>query len=193
VTRTVLLVDNYDSFSFNLAEAFERLGCKVLAFRNSAPAEGLLELALKRQALIALSPGPGKPADAGCCLELVRRAKGKAPLLGVCLGHQAIVEDAGGTVGPAPRIVHGKASLLEHDQTGMFEGLVSPLRVGRYHSLCTMDLPKRFHVHARLDGMAMAISDTKARQFGLQFHPESILTPHGDKILANILRLAEAA
>jgi anthranilate/para-aminobenzoate synthase component II len=75
----------------------------------------------------------------------------------------------------------------------MFEGLVSPLRVGRYHSLCTMDLPKRFHVHARLDGMAMAVSDTKARQFGLQFHPESILTPHGDRILANILRLAEAA
>ena len=107
-------------------------------------------------------------------------------MLGICLGHQAMVLEAGGEVGSAPTLMHGKSSLVPHDEQGPFAGLPNPFRAGRYHSLCTIDPPSRFHVHAEIDGMAMAISDPDARQFGLQFHPESILTPHGDALLQNI-------
>jgi anthranilate synthase/aminodeoxychorismate synthase-like glutamine amidotransferase len=183
----VLFIDNFDSFTFNLVEAFERLGCTVRVLRNTVDARDALALAEAEGALIVLSPGPGTPRDAGCCLELIRLAKGKVPLLGICLGHQAIVEQAGGAVVRAPAPVHGKASRIDHDGEGPLRGLESPLTVGRYHSLCTRDLPPRFRVHAEVDGMAMAISDPQARQTGLQFHPESILTLHGDAILHNVL------
>ncbi len=187
MSRAVLLIDNLDSFSFNLVEAFERLGCAVRVLRNSVAAADALAAAEATNALIVLSPGPGTPADAGCCLELIGLALGRVPLLGICLGHQAIVQQAGGTVARAPAPVHGKTSLLAHDGAGPMRGLESPLGVGRYHSLCTRDLPPRFRVHAEIDGMAMAISDPGARQTGLQFHPESILTRHGDAMLRNIV------
>jgi anthranilate synthase/aminodeoxychorismate synthase-like glutamine amidotransferase len=187
MTRPVLLIDNLDSFSFNLVEAFERLGASVRVLRNRVAAAEALAIAEAQGALIVLSPGPGRPEDAGCCLELIALAKGLAPLLGVCLGHQAIVQEAGGTVERAPVPVHGKVSFLSHDAEGPMRGLASPLGIGRYHSLCTRDIPKRFAVHAQIDGMAMAISDPVVRQAGLQFHPESILTRSGDRILANIL------
>jgi anthranilate synthase/aminodeoxychorismate synthase-like glutamine amidotransferase len=185
--RNVLLIDNLDSFTFNLVEAFQRLGCTVRTVRNGVPAAQALAMAGAAGALIVLSPGPGGPRMAGCCLELVALAAGRVPLLGVCLGHQAIVEQAGGRVCRADEPVHGKASLLEHDGRGPFGGLTGPLRIGRYHSLCTRDLPERFAIHGAIRGMAMAISDPAARQTGLQFHPESILTTHGDRMLANIL------
>lgn len=187
MTRHILLIDNLDSFTFNLVEAFERLGCAVTVLRNSIKAEAAIEMAVERDALIVLSPGPGAPADAGCCLDLIRLAKGKVPLLGICLGHQAIVHEAGGSVERATLPVHGKASSIEHDGTGPFRGLASPLAIGRYHWLCTRDLPPRFRIHAQIDGMAMAISDPHALQVGLQFHPESILTAAGHAMLANIL------
>jgi anthranilate synthase/aminodeoxychorismate synthase-like glutamine amidotransferase len=120
-------------------------------------------------------------------MELISLAKGKVPLLGVCLGHQAMVLEAGGEVVRAPEPVHGKASLLEHDCTGPFAGVPNPIKIGRYHSLCTPNPPARFRVHAAIDGMAMAISDDGARQVGVQFHPESVLTPIGQRILANVL------
>jgi anthranilate synthase/aminodeoxychorismate synthase-like glutamine amidotransferase len=185
--RRVLLIDNLDSFSFNLVESFQRLGCTVRTVRNGIDAGEVLAMAQGEGALIVLSPGPGGPRGAGCCLELVERAIGLVPLLGVCLGHQAIVEQAGGRVCRADAPVHGKASLLDHDGAGPFAGLAGPVGIGRYHSLCTRDLPARFTVHAAIDGMAMAISDPGARQTGLQFHPESILTTYGDRMLANIL------
>ena len=185
--REILLIDNLDSFSFNLVESFQRLGCTGQTLRNSVSAAEALRLAEERRAVIVLSPGPGQPKDAGCCMELISLAKGRVPLLGICLGHQAIVEEAGGTVCRAPEPVHGKTSQLEHDGRGAFEGLPNPVRVGRYHSLCTRDLPERFTIHAQIDGMAMAISDPKAMQTGIQFHPESILTTHGDRILSNVL------
>ncbi|MDQ8755577.1 aminodeoxychorismate/anthranilate synthase component II [Sphingosinicella sp. LHD-64] len=188
----ILMIDNRDSFTFNLVEAFERLGETVTVLRNSIGVDAALIRAEAENALIVLSPGPGRPEDAGCCLELIARAKGRAPVLGVCLGHQAIVHEAGGTVVGAHAIVHGKASVITHDGTGPFEGLPNPLRVGRYHSLCTPSPPARFRVHGEIDGMAMAISDPEARQYGVQFHPESILTPHGDHLLHNIVRLAVA-
>jgi anthranilate synthase/aminodeoxychorismate synthase-like glutamine amidotransferase len=185
--RNLLLIDNLDSFTFNLVEAFQRLGCAVRVMRNRIAADEALAIAEEDGALIVLSPGPGGPDDAGCCLELIERAEGRAPLLGVCLGHQAIVQQAGGRVERAGEPVHGKASRLEHDGAGPFAGIEGPVRIGRYHSLCTREIPERFTVHAQIDGMAMAISDGQARQTGLQFHPESILTAHGDRMLANIL------
>jgi anthranilate synthase/aminodeoxychorismate synthase-like glutamine amidotransferase len=185
--RPVILVDNLDSFSFNLVEAFERLGSPVRVLRNSADASGVVALAEKEEALIVISPGPGNPDHAGCSLEVVRLALGRVPLLGICLGHQAIVQQAGGAVVRAPSPVHGKASRLEHDGAGPFQGMSGPVKVGRYHSLCTTDIPARFRVHAWLDGMAMAISDPAALQTGLQIHPESVLTDQGDKMLTNIL------
>jgi anthranilate synthase component II len=190
--RNILLIDNFDSFSFNLVESFQRLGCAVQMVRNAIMAGDALDMAESEGALIVLSPGPGGPRDAGCCLELVEYAIGRVPLLGICLGHQAIVEQAGGQVCRADQPVHGKASLMEHDGGGPFAGLGGPVRIGRYHSLCTRDLPVRFTVHAEIRGMAMAISDPDARQTGLQFHPESILTPQGDQILCNILHSAFA-
>lgn len=187
MTRPVLLIDNLDSFTFNLVEAFERLGAEVQVLRNTVAATEALAIAEAKNALITLSPGPGRPEDAGCMIELIGLAMGKVPLLGVCLGHQAIVHQAGGAVTRAPEPVHGKASSLPHDGTGPFVGIDEPVHIGRYHSLCTRNVPARFHVHAEIDGMAMAISDAQALQTGLQFHPESILTRGGDRILANIL------
>jgi anthranilate synthase/aminodeoxychorismate synthase-like glutamine amidotransferase len=186
--NNVLLIDNLDSFSFNLVEAFERLGTTVQVLRNSIPAEEALKIAQEKDALIVLSPGPGRPEDAGCMLDLIGLAKGKVPVLGVCLGHQGIVQQAGGEVSRAPEPVHGKASLLAHDGAGPFAGISDPIHIGRYHSLCTRDLPARFRVHAEIGGMAMAISDPEALQTGLQFHPESILTRGGDMMLSNILK-----
>lgn len=186
----VLLIDNFDSFTWNLVDAFQRLGARVRVLRNTIAAGDALDLALAAKALIVLSPGPGAPEDAGSCLEIIAKAKGRAPLLGVCLGHQAIVKEAGGTVDRADSVVHGKVSRLAHDGEGPLRGLPSPLLVGRYHSLATRHLPARFTVHAAIGDMAMAISDARAKQIGLQFHPESILTPGGDRILRNVVAFA---
>jgi anthranilate synthase/aminodeoxychorismate synthase-like glutamine amidotransferase len=183
----VLMIDNLDSFTFNLVEAMERLGLEVRVLRNSVSAAAALEEAESTGAHLVVSPGPGRPEDAGCSLELIARAKGRVPLLGVCLGHQAMVLEAGGEVVRAPAPVHGKTSLVEHDGQGPFAGIEGPVQIGRYHSLCTRRIPERFTVHAEVDGMAMAISDRQALQTGLQFHPESILTPVGNKLLSNIL------
>ena len=188
MSRNVLMIDNHDSFTFNIVEALERLGSTVRTVRNEIPASDALEQAQSSNALILISPGPGRPEDAGCCIDLIRLAKGKVPLFGVCLGQQAMVLEAGGEVVRAPEAVHGKASLLEHDGEGPFTGLPNPLRIGRYHSLCTPNPAPRFRVHAQIDGMAMAISDVEAKQIGVQFHPESVLTPVGQKIIENVLK-----
>ena len=188
----ILLIDNRDSFTFNLADACARLGAYVKVVRNNIPAGAVLARATREGMTLLLSPGPGHPRDAGCCMELIALAKGRVPLIGVCLGHQAMVLEAGGTVDRAPTIVHGKTSPLDHDGSGPFAGLPSPLAVGRYHSLCTPNPPANFTVHGSIDGMAMAISDAAAMQVGLQFHPESILTPLGDRLLGNILSWTEA-
>ena len=187
MTRPIVLIDNFDSFSFNLVESFQRLGSAVRVLRNRVSAAEAFALAEAMDALLVLSPGPGNPHDAGCCLELVALAKGRRALLGICLGHQAIVQEAGGRVERAPEPVHGKVSLMAHDGQGPFAGLPAPMRIGRYHSLCTVALPPRFTVHAQVDGVVMAISDGDAMQVGLQFHPESILTTHGDGLLRAIL------
>lgn len=189
----VLLVDNHDSFTFNLVEAFQRRRCSVSVLRNTAPAPDILAQAEASRALIVLSPGPGDPTSAGSCLALITLAKARSPVFGVCLGHQAIVFEAGGPVARAPAPIHGKPSPLLHNGTGMFRGLPTPLEVGRYHSLATPAPPARFHVHATLEGMAFALSDRAALQWSVQFHPESILTPRGPALLANLLDEVRAA
>lgn len=188
--RNVLLLDNFDSFTFNLVEALERLGATVRVVRNIIAAADALGWALQRDAMIVLSPGPGNPREAGCLLDLVALAKGRVPVVGICLGHQAIVEEAGGRITRAPAPVHGKSWRVNHCASGPFAGLSDPLMVGRYHSLTATNLPARFSVDAVSagDGLVMAVSDLDALQVGLQFHPESILTPGGDQIIANLLR-----
>jgi anthranilate synthase component 2 len=193
MTANVLLIDNLDSFTFNLVDAIHRLGANVRVLRNTVSANAALAAAEESGASILISPGPGRPEDSGCILELVALAKGRVPLAGVCLGQQAILMEAGAALERAAEPVHGKASLLEHDGEGPFAGLAEPIRVGRYHSLCTRDVPERFRVHASIDGMAMAISDSDALQSGVQFHPESILTPAGARILANLVGMGKAA
>lgn len=190
----ILLIDNRDSFTFNLAQAFERAGGRGIVVRNDIDAEVALDRAIAAEAIILLSPGPGAPDDAGCCLELIRLAKGVVPLIGICLGHQAIVAEGGGEVVRAHEPCHGRCSAIDHRGEGPFAGLPSPLTVGRYHSLCTpiLSVPERLTVDADLDGMAMAIRDDTAGQLGLQFHPESILTPKGDRLVSAMLRWAGA-
>jgi anthranilate synthase/aminodeoxychorismate synthase-like glutamine amidotransferase len=177
----VLLIDNYDSFTYNLAHMLEELGADVTVLRNDAiDASGADELAPTH---LVISPGPGRPADAGASVEIVRRVGSRVPTLGVCLGHQAIVEAYGGEVGPARRLVHGKASRIEHDGQGLFRGLPSPLEGGRYHSLAATRVPDSLEVCATTDdGEVMAVRHREYCVVGIQFHPESVLTPLGPEI-----------
>lgn len=187
----ILLIDNRDSFTHNLADAFRQAGACVTVVRNSIDPGKALNRVLEMDAAILLSPGPGRPAEAGCCLALIDLAASLVPVIGICLGHQAIVEARGGIVRrTAP--CHGKVSHLDHGGTGVFSQLASPIAVGRYHSLCTLsaDLPSGLCVDAELEGMAMAIRDDNAGQLGVQFHPESILTPQGDRMVSTLLSWA---
>jgi anthranilate synthase/aminodeoxychorismate synthase-like glutamine amidotransferase len=181
MSRHVLLVDNYDSFTYNLAHMFEELGAEVTVLRNDAVDADSAE-ALDPTHLV-ISPGPGRPGDAGASVEIVRRLGPRLPTLGVCLGHQAIVEAFGGDIGQARRLVHGKASLVEHDGRGLFEGLPSPLEGGRYHSLAATTVPDCLEVSATTeDGEVMAVRHRQHPIDGIQFHPESVLTPLGPEI-----------
>ncbi len=177
----ILLVDNYDSFTYNLAHLFEELGAEVVVIRNDKlDAESAEALAPTH---LVISPGPGRPADAGATIEIVRRLGPTTPTLGVCLGHQAIVEAFGGVVGSAKRLVHGKSSLIAHDGRGLFENLPSPLEGGRYHSLAATVVPDCLEVCAQTDdGEVMAVRHRELPIDGIQFHPESVLTPLGPEI-----------
>jgi anthranilate synthase/aminodeoxychorismate synthase-like glutamine amidotransferase len=177
----VLLVDNYDSFTYNLAHMLESLGAAVTVLRNDAiDAEGAEAL---RPTHLVISPGPGRPADAGHSVAIVERLGPRIPTLGVCLGHQAIIEAFGGEIGPAKRLVHGKASAVAHDEKGLFAGLPSPLEAGRYHSLAAVRVPDVLLVCARTeDGEVMAVRHREYAIDGIQFHPESVLTPRGPEI-----------
>lgn len=187
----VLMIDNLDSFTFNLVESLHALGAKVKTFRNTASCDRILEEAQRAvRPVIVLSPGPGGPREAGVCPELVRRARGRVGVVGICLGHQVLLDVGGVAVGRAPQPVHGETALLEHDGTGPFAGLPSPLRVGRYHSLGGAQVPEGFTAHGSLDGVVYGMSSVVHRAVGLQFHPESILTPQGDALLERALAFA---
>ena len=182
----ILLVDNYDSFTYNLAHLFEELGAEVVVVRNDRiEADEAERLAPDH---LVISPGPGRPADAGASVEIVRRLAPNVPTLGVCLGHQAIVEAFGGEVGQAQRLIHGKASMVEHDAQGVFAGLPRQIEAGRYHSLAATRVPDTLEVSARTeDGEVMAVRHRELPIDGIQFHPESVLTPLGPEIGRNFL------
>ncbi len=182
----VLLVDNYDSFTYNLAHLFEELGAEVTVIRNDrVDADSAEELAPTH---LVISPGPGRPAGAGATLEILERLAPRIPTLGVCLGHQAVVQAFGGEIDQAKSLVHGKASDVEHDGRGLFSGLPNPLEAGRYHSLAATRVPDVLEVSARTaDGEVMAVRHRDLPVDGIQFHPESVLTPEGLELGRNFL------
>ena len=182
----ILLVDNYDSFTYNLAHLFGELGAEVTVLRNDAiDADEAERLAPSH---LVVSPGPGRPGEAGASVEIVKRLAPTTPTLGVCLGHQAIVEAFGGEIGQARQLVHGKASAVSHDGRGLFAGLPQGFPAGRYHSLAATRVPARLEVSATTeDGEVMAVRHRELRVDGVQFHPESVLTPLGHEICRNFL------
>jgi anthranilate synthase component 2 len=182
----ILMVDNYDSFTYNLVHLFEELGAEVAVVRNDAI--DVDEAERLAPSHLVVSPGPGRPADAGISVELIRRLGARVPTLGVCLGHQAIVEAFGGEVGQARALLHGKASTVEHDGRGVFAGLPQGLEAGRYHSLAATRIPDELEVSARTaDGEVMGVRHRELPIEGVQFHPESVLTPLGRDLLRNFL------
>ena len=186
----ILLLDNIDSFTYNLVDQLRSFGHNVVIFRNSVPAETLIaRLQQMENPVLMLSPGPGAPADAGCMPALLQALRGQLPIIGICLGHQAIVEAYGGHVGQAGEILHGKASAVEHDDSAMFSGLSNPLR---YHSLVGSNTPAELTVNASYNGMVMAVRHDADRVCGFQFHPESILTTQGARLLEQTLAWALA-
>lgn len=187
--RPVYLLDNFDSFTYNLVDQFRALGHEVRVFRNSVPAE-YIKAEMEKCAVepvLVLSPGPGNPSEAGCLIDLIRLCRGKFPIIGICLGHQAICQYYGADIVPAKEIVHGKTSLITHNGKYMFDGFRNPLPVARYHSLVATNLPQSLEVVAQCDGMAMAVVNREDRVVGFQFHPESVMSTDGAKLLAKTI------
>lgn len=185
----LLFIDNYDSFVYNLSRYFVELGCETQVVRNDAIS--VSDVRAMAPEAIVISPGPCTPTEAGISIELISKLSDTVPMLGVCLGHQAIAAAFGGRVVRAPEPIHGRSSLINHAGTGLFNNLPSPLRVGRYHSLIVADLPPDLVVTAATDdGIPMAIEHRTRKLYGVQFHPESVLTQHGRVLLANFAKLA---
>lgn len=188
----VVFVDNRDSFVFNLVDEFARRGATVETWRNDTPAA---DLAARVEAapgprLVVLSPGPGRPEATGECLALLSQLTAK-PVFGVCLGMQTIVTVCGGTVDRAPEVVHGRASVIEHDERGLFAGCATPMTVGRYHSLAAREIPYALRVTAHSAMIPMAVEHRERPWLGVQFHPESILTSEGGRLIENVMTWAK--
>ena len=185
----ILLIDNYDSFTYNLVQAFAAHGAEVLVHRNDAisvaEATGLAPTHL------VISPGPGRPDDAGVSLDMIGAFAGRVPVLGVCLGHQSLVQYYGGEIVRAGRLMHGKTSMVTHDGGALFAGMPQPFEAGRYHSLCAevQSLPDELVITAQTDrGEIMGVRHRELPLEGVQFHPESVLTPEGDILMTNFMR-----
>jgi anthranilate synthase/aminodeoxychorismate synthase-like glutamine amidotransferase len=189
VKPRLLLIDNYDSFTYNLVQAFLVLGAEVEVHRNDALTPAAARALAPSH--LCISPGPGTPRDAGVSMDMIREFAGRIPVLGVCLGHQSIVSVFGGEIVRAGRLMHGKTSLVRHDGRTLFAGVPQPCEVGRYHSLIAApaSLPAVLEVSARTDeGEIMAVRHRTLEVEGVQFHPESILTPEGPKMLGSFLQ-----
>jgi len=194
VKARLLLIDNYDSFTYNLVQAFLVLGAEVEVHRNDALTPAAARAIAPTH--LCISPGPGTPHDAGVSMDMIREFAGQIPVLGVCLGHQSIVEVFGGEVVRAGRLMHGKTSLVRHDARTLFAGIPQPCEVGRYHSLIAepTSLPAVLEVSAHTaEGEIMAVRHRTLTVEGVQFHPESILTPEGPRMLGNYLRYSTGA
>jgi anthranilate synthase component II len=189
----ILVLDNYDSFTWNLVHYLREIGAEVRVERNDALTAA--EALASGPEAVLISPGPGTPDEAGISLDLVAAcAEARLPLLGVCLGHQAIGQHFGGRVARAPHVMHGKVSAIDHDGSGVFAGLPAPFDATRYHSLCVADVPECLIVNARAaDGTAQGLRHRALPIHGVQFHPESIASAHGHVLLANFLGLARAS
>ena len=185
----ILLIDNYDSFTYNLAQFLGQLGEKLEVRRNDQIT--LDQIAAKKPARIVISPGPGEPQNAGICIDVIREFTGKIPILGVCLGHQAIGYAFGGKVVRAPALMHGKTSRIHHDSKTIFRELPQDFVATRYHSLIVQkkDLPRDLEISAETDGLIMGLRHRKLPLEGVQFHPESVLTEVGMQLLRNFLSL----
>ncbi len=187
----IVFIDNFDSFTYNLVDQFRSLGHKVTIYRNHIAAD-TIQTAVEalEQPVIVLSPGPGAPSEAGVMPEILQRLKGKVPMIGICLGHQAIVEAYGGTVAGAGEIVHGKVSMMEHQSHALYQGLPSPLAIARYHSLVATHVSEQLTVTAEVDGLVMSVVHEQDKICGFQFHPESIMTTQGATLLENAINWA---
>ena len=185
----ILLLDNYDSFTYNLYQALSELGADVVVHRNDQLTVADVKQMLPTLNGIVVSPGPCTPREAGISVEMIRELAGNVPMLGVCLGHQAIGEAFGGVVKRAPNLMHGKTSMIYHDGKGIYAGLPNPFQATRYHSLIVEQgsLPPDLEVTAWADGLIMGVRHKSLPVDGIQFHPESILTPQGKDLLANFL------
>lgn len=187
----ILLLDNIDSFTYNLVDQLRINDHRVLIYRNQLPVSAIMQTLSKMEhPVLLLSPGPGAPINAGCMPKLLEKLCGWMPIIGICLGHQAIVEAYGGHVGQAREILHGKASLICHDNLAMFAGMPDPLPVARYHSLVGSRIPAALTVNAHFNDMVMAVRNDADRVCGFQFHPESILTTQGARLLNQTLSWA---
>jgi len=188
------MLDNLDSFTYNLVDEFQCLGFEPSVYRNTLSADFIFNKMLEHTqktsepVLLVLSPGPGEPNKAGCLMALIKMCVGRIPMLGICLGHQALIEHYGGRVDRAEEIVHGKASSVTHTGSGAFNNIQNPLPVARYHSLIGKDIPKTVEVIAEYNGMCMAISKEDDAVLAFQFHPESILTTFGATLLAQSIQ-----
>ncbi|WP_243974137.1 aminodeoxychorismate/anthranilate synthase component II [Vibrio natriegens] len=187
----IVFIDNFDSFTYNLVDQFRSLGHSVTIYRNNIEAE-TIEHAVNEleNPVVLLSPGPGAPSEAGSMPDLIQRMKGKVPMIGICLGHQAIVEAYGGTVAGAGEIIHGKVSMMEHDNHATYANLPSPLAIARYHSLVATSVPETLTITAEVDGLTMSVVHEQDKVCGFQFHPESIMTTYGATLLANAIEWA---
>ena len=190
MSARLLLIDNYDSFTYNLVQAFLVLGADVQVYRNDEiSVDDALALDLTH---LCISPSPGRPDDAGVSLKMIDAFRGRLPVLGVCLGHQSLVQACGGRIVSAGRLMHGKTSMIEHDGRTVYSGLSNPLEVGRYHSLAAEQdsLPDSLEITARTEGgEIMGVRHRELPMEGVQFHPESVLTPEGNQLLANFLAM----
>ena len=187
----VLVIDNYDSFTYNLVDYIATAGAQVRVERNDAIA-GVGDLDGFEPTHVVISPGPGTPAEAGVSRALIEALQGTLPVLGVCLGHQVIVDMCGGTVGRAARLMHGKSDMVSHDGSPLYDGLANPFEAGRYHSLAAIgEIPEVLAVTARTaDGEVMGVRHRELNVHGVQFHPESVLTPHGRRMIENFLAMS---
>jgi anthranilate synthase/aminodeoxychorismate synthase-like glutamine amidotransferase len=191
IVRKVLFIDNFDSFTYNLVDDFCKRNCQADVYRADTPLDELKVIAEQFAAdLLVISPGPGTPDTAGVSLSAVDYFKDKLPIFGVCLGHQVIVQYFGGKIGHAPEPMHGKPSRVIHNQKGIFQGVENPIQAGRYHSLSVLTLPDCLEQTAEFEGIIMGVEHRELPIFGVQFHPESILTPTGGKIIENVLSIA---
>jgi anthranilate synthase/aminodeoxychorismate synthase-like glutamine amidotransferase len=190
--RKVLFIDNFDSFTYNLVDDFCKRDCDARVYRSDTSIDEMKNIADKFDPdLLVISPGPGNPDSAGVSLAAVDYFKDKLPIFGVCLGHQVIVQYFGGKVGHAPQPMHGKPSRVTHNAGGIFAGIENPLQAGRYHSLVALEMPDCLEKTADFEGLVMAVQHKEFPVFGVQFHPESILTPAGGKIIENVLKIAQ--